>query len=183
VVDTPKSISVGRVDDRICIRVVGRGTFQNSQPLRDFARPMIERGQHEFVIDLGQCQGLDSTFLGVLAGIGLRLREAGHGATTRVIHADARQAELLQTLGLDRLFDIQAGGEPLPENGGFHSLPDTEAGPCAHPLTRDEAAELILEAHKNLICADRRNAPRFNQLIQSLRESIRRRRTRRRTKP
>ena len=177
-VDTPRGISVGCIDERICVRVVGRGSFQNSQPLQQYALEMIERGQHEFVIDLGQCQGLDSTFLGVLAGIGLRLRAVGHASAGQLINVSARHAELLQTLGLDRLFDVKAGGPTLPDNGSFHPLPDADVTELAHPITKDEAADLILEAHNNLIRADQRNAPHFKELLKSLRETIQRRRTR-----
>ena len=168
-VDTPKSISVGCVDDRVCIRIVGRGTFQNSQPVRQYALEMMERGLHEFVIDLGQCQALDSTFLGVLAGIGLRLRELGHASAAHVVNASARHAELLQTLGLDRLFDINAGVQGVPDNGHLHPLPDASVVPLTRPLTKDEVADLILEAHQNLIRTNKRNAPRFKELLQSIR--------------
>ena len=178
VADASRGISVGCLDDRICVRVVGRGTFQNGQALRQFALEMIESGQHEFVIDLGKCQGMDSTFLGVLAGIGLRLREVGHPSASRVINVSARHAELLQTLGLDRLFDIQAGGQALPDHGDFHPLPDADVTQLAHPLTKDEATDLILEAHDNLIRADERNAPQFKELLKSLHEALERRRAR-----
>lgn len=178
VADTPRGISVGCLDDRICVRVAGRGTFQNGQPLQQFALEMIERGQHEFVVDLGPCLGLDSTFLGVLAGIGLRLREIGHPSAIRVINLSPRQAESLQTLGLDRLFDIKPGVQPVPDDADFHPLPNADVTQLAHPLTKDEAADLILEAHDNLMRADERNAPQFEELTKSLREALERRRTR-----
>ena len=51
--ELPKGISVGCLNNRVYARVVGRGTFQNSQPLRQFALEKIDQGQDEFVIDLG----------------------------------------------------------------------------------------------------------------------------------
>ena len=163
------------------IRVVGRGTFQNSQPLQQYAQAIIDRGDRQFTIDLGKCQGLDSTFLGVLAGIGLRLRELGATSSAHVINASSQHRELLQTLGLDRLFVINASRERVPENGELNPLPGADVAGAAHPLTKDEAAGLILAAHENLIRTDKRNAPRFKELLKSLRATIRRRRTRPKT--
>jgi anti-anti-sigma regulatory factor len=40
---------------------------------------MIRRGHREFVVDLGDCELMDSTFMGTLAGVALRLREIGQG--------------------------------------------------------------------------------------------------------
>ena len=65
-------ISVGQGNGDVHVHVAGRGTFQNGQPLRRYAVEMIGQGARQFVVDLGQCEGMDSTFLGVLAGIGLQ---------------------------------------------------------------------------------------------------------------
>lgn len=176
--DTPQEIFVSCLEDQICVRVVGRVTFQDSQLLQQFASEMIEQGKKEFVIDLGQCQGMDSTFLGVLAGIGLRLREIGRTAALQIVNISGRQMELLRTLGLDRLFNIKAGAGPLPNSDKFHPLPDGNAAQRAHPFTKDEAASLILEAHENLIRADERNARQFKELVKSLREAVKRARAR-----
>src|SRR2546426_3906891 len=153
--ETSKGISVGHVNDEVYVRVAGRGTFQNSQPLRRYSLEMIDRGCHNFVVDLAQCQAMDSTFLGVLAGIGLRLTRDGRGGKVSVINAGAHNVELLQTLGLDRLLDVDAGASdrgnhrPPPE-AEFHKLPDSETTALPKPLNKSDTAELMLEAHENL---------------------------------
>jgi anti-anti-sigma regulatory factor len=162
-------------DNRVCVRVVGRGTFQNSQPLRQFALEKIEQGQEEFVVDLGQCRGMDSTFLGVLAGIGLRLRQNGHAATTiQIVHISSRNMELLQTLGLDRLFSMNSDTSPPLAEPEYHQLPDTDLTHLTHPLGKDETADLMIEAHDNLLRADERNASKFRELARFLREAAER---------
>lgn len=173
--ETPKGISVGGVGNWVCVRVVGRGTFQNSQPLRKFALEKIDQGREEFIVDLGQCQGMDSTFLGVLAGIGLRLRQAGRDATVHVVNINPRNLELLQTLGLDRLFIINSGAPPLSAEPDYHKLADTDLTHPTHPLDKDETTDLMIEAHDNLIQADERNASRFKELARFLRDAVERR--------
>jgi anti-anti-sigma regulatory factor len=173
--ELPKGISVGCVNNRVYARVVGRGTFQNSQPLRQFALEKIDQGQEEFVIDLGPCQGMDSTFLGMLAGIGLRLRQNGPTASIHIVNINARNMDLLQTLGLDRLFLINADPPASPSDAEYHQLTDTDITQLQRPLNKDETADLIIEAHDNLVRIDQRNTPRFKELARFLRETVERR--------
>ena len=166
---------MGCTENRVYVRVVGRGTFQNSQPLRLFALRKIDEGQREFVLDLGQCQGMDSTFLGVLAGIGLRLRQNGKLATVHIVNISPRNLELIQTLGLDRLFTVNSGAPPPLSEADYRKLPDTDLTQLTHPLEKDETTDLMIEAHDNLVRADERNAAKFRELTRFLREAVERR--------
>jgi anti-anti-sigma factor len=181
--DQIKGISVACTNDHVYIRVVGRGTFQNSQPLRRYALEMIEKGYRRFTVDVGGCPNMDSTFLGVLAGIGLRLRQDGqppNGQVT-VANVSARNLDLLQTLGLDRLFTIEpsetAGTHSfLPAGTPLEKLPDSDIESLARPLDKNETTDLMLDAHNNLVRADERNAPKFNSVTKFLRDAVERRR-------
>jgi anti-sigma B factor antagonist len=173
--ETFKGISVGDVGNSVYVRVVGRGTFQNSQPLRKFALEKIDQGREEFIVDLGQCKGMDSTFLGVLAGIGLRLRQTDRASTVHIVKISPRNLELLQTLGLDRLFTINSDALQLPAEPNCRKLADTDLTHVTHPLDKDETTDLMIEAHDNLIRADERNASRFKELTRFLRDAIERR--------
>ena len=169
--ESSKGISVGCLDNRVYVRVAGRGTFQNSQPLRQFALEKIDQRQEEFIIDLGPCQGMDSTFLGVLAGIGLRLRQSGRVASIHVVNISPHNMELLQTLGLDRLFRID-GDAPTPlSDADYRKLPDTDLAMLTHPPDKDTTNDLMIEAHDNLVRADQRNAPKFKELNRFLHET------------
>lgn len=172
-----KGISVGVFQDEVHIRVVGRGTFQNGQPLRRYALEKIEGGARQFVVDLGECDGMDSTFLGVLAGIGLRLSQNGRAGKIHVANVGQRNLELLQTLGLDRLFGMdQVEGRNLrynaPAGAQFQKLPDSDITLINKPLNKSDTADLMLEAHDNLIRADRRNLAKFKDLTSFLREKV-----------
>lgn len=172
-----KGISVSCVGSDVHVRVVGRGTFQNGQPLRRYATDLLGRGCDQFFVDLSQCQGMDSTFLGVLAGIGLRLVQSGRAGKIHVVNVSARNMELLQTLGLDRLFDINITGRDhtqhaFPPEDGFQMLPDSDIVDTTKRLNKYETANFMLEAHDNLVKADPRNAPKFQDLTKFLRDKV-----------
>ncbi len=178
--DASKGISVGCVDTEVYLRVVGRGTFQNSQPLRRFAHEMMESGCHDFVLDLAQCQSMDSTFLGVLAGIGLELRQDEPTGKIHVVNAAPPNRDLLHGLGLDRLFNVENGdyftpSHPRPPERELQRLPDTDVTSLGHPLDREATADLMLEAHSDLIRANASNAEKFSEVTRCLRDKIARR--------
>jgi anti-anti-sigma regulatory factor len=172
-----KGIAVNSAGNSVHVRVWGRGTFQNGQPLSSYAMDMMSRGCDSFYVDLGQCQGMDSTFLGVLAGIGLRLERAGHTGKIHVVNVNARNMELLQTLGLDRLFDVNIVGRDhtshaFPLENEFQFLADTDLAEAAKQINKHDTADFMLKAHTNLVKADPRNAPKFQDLAKFLREKV-----------
>src|ERR1700685_1106217 len=153
------------------IKVVGRGSFQNSGCLKAFYQQLLKEGVSRFVVDLDACTYLDSTFLGILLGLGLKLKEAGNGLL-HILNANPRNLELLKNLGLDRLIHIQGNHanrmSPSRLNGVKGQL---EEMPCPVP-TREEAAPTILEAHENLMEFDPRNIPKFKDVVEFLREDL-----------
>ena len=104
--NTTSSVQVGCVDRAVWVKVEGRGTFQNSAGLKEFVKQMIQRGYRDFVVDLRDCEQMDSTFMGTLAGVALRLRELGQGGL-RTINVNDRNCGLLSSLGLDQLFHVE----------------------------------------------------------------------------
>jgi len=61
------------------VKVEGKGSFLNSDNLKEFAREMLDQGYREFVVDLADCAMMDSTFMGTMARLALRRAEAAHG--------------------------------------------------------------------------------------------------------
>lgn len=162
-------------EQTLYIRVKGRGSFQNSQSLRSFAADMRDRGCRQFILDLEQCTGLDSTFLGMLTGIGLAVRQEKTPGAVHVINATAHSRGLLKSLWLDRLFHVHESATELPGfarpvDNDLRQLPgsDLSAGPKA--LGREETRELMATAHADLIRADPRNEPKFAEVIKQLRQ-------------
>ena len=167
--EVKNGISVGRSSGNVRVRVAGRGTFRNGQPLRRYALEMIGDGARQFVVDLGQCEGMDSTFLGVLAGIGLQLREPATRGQVRLANISPRNLELLQTVGLDQLFDLTPVSEPEPAELQLQQLSDPDAVQLPTGVVKNETADLMLEAHTNLIRVDSRNQAKFKDVTAGLR--------------
>ena len=145
------------------MKLEGRGTFENSKCVKEFVQRMISKGHNDFVLDLEKCELMDSTFMGTLASVAFSLRDLESGLL-RVVRANTRNFSLLEGLGLDHLFQVEP--EPSP------SLPPAlhKAGiPGSAP---DEQRLAILEAHEALIDADSRNAVRFQDVIEYLRQEI-----------
>jgi anti-anti-sigma factor len=170
------------------VKVVGRGSFQNSGCLKAFYQQLLKNGVNRFVVDLDSCSYLDSTFLGILLGLGLQLKNAGNGLL-HILNASPRNLELLKNLGLDRLIHIDgridaslaaamASNGHGEENGNGRRIDlngvaekDLEEMVCPVP-TRAEAAPTILEAHENLMEFDPRNVPKFKDVVEFLREDL-----------
>jgi anti-anti-sigma factor len=157
------SILVGTANRTVWVRVEGKGSFLNSTGLKEFAKEMINRGFREFAVDLKNCTVMDSTFMGTLAGIALRLRELGQG-NLRVTNLNERNSDLLSNLGLDQLFLI----EPRV------STPDmaTEtplAGAAPDKVTQ---AQTMLEAHEACVEANEANAAKFKDVLEYLKQDL-----------
>jgi anti-sigma B factor antagonist len=158
------SILVGTANRTVWVRVEGKGSFLNSTGLKEFAKEMVNRGHREFVIDLKGCPVMDSTFMGTMAGVALRLRELGQGHL-KVINLNERNHDLLSNLGLDQLF-IMGGTEAGPATAGAQkSLPGGAPD-------KTSQAQTMLEAHEELVEANPDNAAKFKDVLEYLKQDL-----------
>jgi anti-sigma B factor antagonist len=93
------SIQVGVCGPTVWVKVEGKGSFLNSDNLKEFARGMLDQGYREFVVDLADCSVMDSTFMGTMARVALWLTELGQGKL-HIVHCGTRNQQLLSGLGL-----------------------------------------------------------------------------------
>jgi len=155
------TVLVSCADRTVWVRVQGKGSSTNSTALRDFAKEMIHCGAREFIVDLRNCQAMDSTFMGTLAGISLWLREMGEGCLS-VVNPNERNAESLCSLGLEQLLNVRLSA--IKNGGQALTLPLEE--------DRTARAETMLEAHEALIKTNPENLPKFKDVIQYLEEKL-----------
>lgn len=160
------SIQVGVNGPAVWVKVQGKGSFLNSGSLKQFAQEMVSRGYREFIIDLEECAGMDSTFMGTMAGVALRLRELGQGHL-HVVHCGNRSLELLSGLGLDQIFEIHTNGAASPECRQIN-----ERARDAVEREKSEQARTMLEAHEALCEAAPENLLRFKDVLDYLKQDL-----------
>ena len=159
------SIQVGVSGPAVWVRVAGRGSFLNSGSVKEFGREMVKRGFREFVFDLGDCVMMDSTFMGTMAGVALRLKELGQGRL-HVVHCGGRSRDLLSGLGLDQIFDIHANGNAAPQCELLKKGGEAEAE------KKQEQAGTMLAAHEALCQAAPENLPKFKDVLEYLKQDL-----------
>ncbi len=146
--------------DPVILQVNGRASFDNCAGVRDFFANRRQEGEKHFVVDLKLCRGMDSTFLGILAGLANELSELGGSLT--LTRPNETLVAVIDNLGLNRLLKVVPTFESA-ENGT--PLPTTE-------LSEIEQAKLVLEAHESLVEANPETKPNFLDVIEFLRERL-----------
>jgi anti-sigma B factor antagonist len=149
---------VDAYSDPVVIRIEGRASFLNSACLRDFMSQMLKSGKSRFVIDFMRCTSMDSTFLGVLAGIALELLKRTPRGSLVLARMGQRNLELIRNLGLHKLLTVDTADAGVNLEG------------CDTPLVTGsrgelENARLVLESHENLVAADESNRGKFQDVL------------------
>ena len=103
-------ILVGRNGNVATFKIVGVGTFQGAVGFRVTYMELLADGVTDFVIDLGECEHLDSTYLGIILGLALKARELNPPGRVHVIKLNEMIRSLFRGTGLDQIFDMTEPG-------------------------------------------------------------------------
>ena len=117
------------------IKVNGRATFECAPPLRSLAKDLENVMFKRVDVDLSACTGMDSTFMGILAMLGLRSKKID--AVMTIFNAGELNKSLLFGLGLKKLFNFSEGEVPFGAQTG----------------AADGAADKIVNAQTGTGCA------------------------------
>lgn len=159
------SVLVGK--KTACLRIAGRANFASSPDFKALLGGLLAKGYKHFVIDLTECVLMDSTFLGVLAGFGMKLNPKGAPAERGIelLNATMRVTELLENLGAAHLFRQRTGAVEMSD----------DAQPCQSESinpTHEEITRTSLEAHQTLMAINPDNVARFKDVAQFLAEDL-----------
>ena len=146
--------------DPIVIRICGRASFQNSAPLSTFFQEKVEQGPPRFVLDFADCTGMDSTFLGIIAGAAMETRRID-GGYLALLRLGERNLELVRNLGLHRLAKV--------DSGDMDSKVDADAA-STKPLDGEAAVtrQVLIQAHENLAGINEENQEKFQDIVEYL---------------
>ena len=164
---SPAKLLVLAGKDFACLKIAGRANFSFSPDFKTLLTELNQKGYHRFVIDLSECVLMDSTFLGVLAGFGIKLNQAGapDQRGIELLNANARVTELLENLGALHLFKTTSGVLPLPD--GIQASTPKSINPSHEEITRTS-----LEAHQTLMAVNPENVDRFKDVTKFLAEDL-----------
>jgi len=138
----------------------------NSPALKAFSVERIGAGEKCLVVDLDACTGMDSTFMGTLAGIATRVTAGGSGVL-QIANAGTRNRRSLEDLGLDFLMDIDPVDAAWLESiDAIRTQLDPPLPPGAQgPL---QQTKHVLEAHQILADTNEKNQKTFSTVVSLL---------------
>lgn len=135
--------------------------------LKRFGEARVSEGDEVLVVDLEGCTGMDSTFMGTLAGLAMKLSKAGDGVL-QVAGAGERNRRSLEDLGLDFILQIEPEGAPWQGRvAEIRSSLDPVTGDDTG-ATNEQRAGHVLEAHRLLSSTSDDNRDRFRGVIDVL---------------
>ena len=70
------NLTAAFIDRTAVIRIEGRGSFKTSPPMKQFIQRVMEsKSANRILVDMADCSGMDSTFMGVLAGLSYHIKD------------------------------------------------------------------------------------------------------------
>lgn len=155
-------IKAATTKDTIFCRVQGRATFTCSGDLRSCLDELLEGDFAAIVVDLKECEGMDSTFMGLLA---MMVRKC---KSITVANADAKNIKLLTELGLRQRLKFEDLDLPQLEWIEVYPVDDK---PMVITL---KDGELMLMAHEELMKICDGNIEKFEGVVEHIREDVER---------
>ena len=151
---------VSAYSDPVVVKVRGKANYLNCNAFREFIETVITGGCRKLFIDFVDCKGMDSTFLGILAGTAIQLRKLKPAGELIVGNLNERNYELICNLGLQNLLAISKNQAAASET--FKALKNQEVSDPKN----------VLKAHENLTDANKENVDKFQDVIAFLRNQV-----------
>ena len=155
-VDKNIAYQVHDTPERSFIRVSDKASYLNCSPFRDFILNRLDAGQRNFIVDFDNCKSLDSTFLGILASLAIKVKSSG---SLSLLNLRDRNLETVQNLGIHKIAIVSM--ESFEGPAGIQSIE-------AKKLEVRASNHLIHEAHKTLMDLNQKNQKLFCDVVKFL---------------
>jgi len=165
------NLSAAFIDDAAVIRVEGRGSFKVSPGLKQFVHQIIDRRSADKIyLDMSYCIGMDSTFMGVLAGLAC-FTGNNSNIEFRLINLSGKNQKLLTTLGVDKVvqYSMEGSKESASAVPGTVETSETLDIDLSDKL---RAAKTALEAHEILVDIHPDNYDKFKSVLEYLETDV-----------
>lgn len=162
-------ILVAREGATAHVRVIGRGSFKAGPALKKFGLAEIENGCRCIILDMKECLGMDSTFMGILAGLALTIQRRNQGMI-QAVNLSGKNFALLETLGLSRL--IQTCGDKECSKQAVSEGPHDVSPLVTAGANKTATTQAMLAAHEALVAISPDNMLKFKDVLRYLREEL-----------
>ena len=160
----PVAFLVARHGATVFVRSLGLANMKNAPMLDAFLQAEIVEVATTVCVDLSACNGMDSTFMGLLVGYSQQLTRTGGRVV--VVNPTEQNRRLLDMLGVSTVLPVVVQEVPLQLD--FVSLP---AGVAMNPAQR---IDLVRKAHQNLVALTPANQARFSAFLSALEGDLQR---------
>lgn len=154
-------MSEGRIlaaehDGAYALKLLGDVRVGLCTTIDDYFNQMFTDGNFVSVwIDLCEAEGVDSTTLGLLARLALRVREQ-YGFKPVIYSSNPGITRLLESMAFQRIFEIREQRSDDPES--ISELPSVKGNEA-------EVKQRVIEAHRALMGLSETNRNRFKDLM------------------
>ncbi|NCD32376.1 MAG: anti-sigma factor antagonist [Spartobacteria bacterium] len=152
------------------ITVKQRGSFRVGHILKQFAVAAIDANVTTLIFDMQECKGLDSTFMGVLAGLSGRAGKSG--GRVILIHVSPHINALLSTLGLDTLVQIHLQNEVPNEIRRIIPACDQQLNEIKGETSQLDSSRTMLDAHQTLVEMIPENLAKFKDVLELMKADM-----------
>jgi len=142
------------------VRVFQKASFLNCAPLRSFFEECLVVGRRNYVVDFQECSSMDSTFLGILVGLAMKLRKFEDDGRLTLINLKDRNLETVRNLGIHKIAYVN----PDDLSSDERELNDLESNEGRESV----GSETICQAHKTLMELNERNSKMFCDVVNFL---------------
>lgn len=136
----------------------------NSPLMKTWVDQQLDAGCKRVVVDLEACLGMDSTFMGTLAGLAMRLNKLPEGKVD-VISAGEKNSASLDDLGLSALMHINMDAGEWADRA---TELRTKLQECTPSTAVTDRTQHVFDAHKTLVDADDSNTDKFSTVLDCL---------------
>lgn len=158
-------LMVAIVEQTVFLKIIGRANVTISVNFKTVIQELLSKGYSRFVVDVAECPIMDSTFVGVLTGLTLKMKTASppqHGPVIQLRNPQERVASLLDNLGVSGLFGMASGLSPQTDYTEY----ETEQANAV------DLTHTSLEAHQILMQINPDNVPKFKEVAEFLAEDL-----------
>lgn len=156
---------VNAYSDPVIIKINDRANYLNCAPVKDFFDGMLARGKTNFLLDFSNCTGVDSTFLGIIAGVAMDVRGHNPPGSFILCRPGNRLLEVVRNLGLHRIMRVDCGDFPMNFDDSAENLENSNQ-------SKSESTQMILSAHEKLLELDKGGNARFQDVVSYLKHHL-----------